>query len=86
MLLQRHVIHVEGDGMFMERHVIWGEHVMFKEGHGFSRAEKPRTTRASAPEAMLLVFPFLKPSLDITRTSLYSTSLIKTSPERKDNN
>jgi len=30
MLSQRHVMHVEGDGMFMERHVIWGEHVMFK--------------------------------------------------------
>jgi hypothetical protein len=35
---------------------------------------------------MLLVFPFLKPSLDISRTSLYSASLIETSIESKDHN
>jgi hypothetical protein len=67
--------------MLSQRHVICS-----REGHGFSRADKPRTTRASAREAMLLVFPFLKPSLDISRTSLYSASLIETSIESKDHN
>jgi hypothetical protein len=70
----------------MEPHVIWGEHVMFKERSRLQPCRYAPHNAPSAPEAMLLVFPFFKPSLDISGTSLYCTSLIETSLESKNHN